>query len=296
MFSTTAMAQMVPTPEEKPDDPLVTLDYDNLLAIRVNPLGLQNYFNLFMKARLFRSDNPVLQGAHFSVGPTVVASPAFAKVGAFMQFAPVAMLELRGTYRYQYFFGTFDQIIPEDSPYADWSDSARRDKGDEAMSMGGHQVALQARVQAKVSAFAIRNTTRFVYNDMPLPDGAVAYYDQTPDILVPNKGWIGVNDLDMFGLYKAFKFGGRYTWTASFFGGDDGHADNVIHRLGPMITWTFFDKPGSSWNQPTLVLLSQWHIRHPNRAGQDVSQAIPYLALAFTFKGTLIPSHKKKKQ
>ena len=63
-------------------------------------------------------------------------------------------------------------------------------------------------------------------------------------------------------------------------------------RLGPALGYSFHSRPGSRFDQPMLILLSQWHLTHRWRTGVDsegrgTHSAIPTLILGFTFKGEL---------
>ena len=133
---------------------------------------------------------------------------------------------------------------------------------------------------------------------MPLPSGSVGYYDQTPDMLVPDEGWILVNDSDLMYLWgdaKKLKTGVRYTATIPWYGDGGGAEGNASQRVGPLLSYMFYEKPGSAFDKPTLILLAQWHFQHRFRTGQDVSAAIPYIALAFSFEGDLIRWHRTSK-
>ena len=44
---------------------------------------------------------------------------------------------------------------------------------------------------------------------------------------------------------------------------------------------------GDAFEKPTLLLIANWYLSHRWRTGADVTQAFPYLALAFRFEGTL---------
>ncbi len=275
--------------EAEPEIPKHRLFYENLFAARINPLGLQEYLTVSYRLRLMDSDSVLFRDTFFSIGPTIALSPAFAKGGLVARVSPIALLDLQAMYRFQYYFGTFDQILGFPSTTSDWSDSGIKARGDEAGPMAGHEITLQWRVQAAVSKVAIRNTARYVWQTMDLPEGMIAFYDQTPDIMAPNNGWVWANDLDVIGMFGKLRAGVRYTAVVPWYGEGEGSDGNQVHRVGPLISYTFKNKPGSTFDQPAIVLISQWHVVHRFRTGQDVSQALPYLALAFTFQGDLIP-------
>jgi hypothetical protein len=67
-------------------------------------------------------------------------------------------------------------------------------------------------------------------------------------------------------------------------------------RLGPAVTYTFFDRPGARFNRPTVFLLSQWWLRHRFRTGDQSSAGIPYLAIGFSFEGDLVPHREVERR
>jgi hypothetical protein len=67
-----------------------------------------------------------------------------------------------------------------------------------------------------------------------------------------------------------------------------------IMRLGPVLAYRFFDEPGEAFNQPTILAIVNWHLKHRWRTGLDTHQALPYIALAFSFSGELWSSGRKE--
>lgn len=281
-----AALSLAPAAEATPRHRLV---WDSLTAVRLNPLGLQEYANLAYRRRLFDSESVLLQDTYVQIGPTMSLSPAFFKPGVHVKVKPAAILELTGAYRYTSFFGTFDQALGWKDPGAVWSDAAMEARGDEAIATSGTQLQLTGRLQGAAGPVAVRNTTSFTYNDLRLPVGDTVFYDQTPDMLVPDEGWMLQNDLDGIWLAGKLKAGVRWTHVLPWYGNGLGDEGNALHRVGPLVAYTLREEPGAVVANPTILVLSQWHVVHRFRAGQEVSAAIPYLAVALTFEGDLIP-------
>jgi len=58
--------------------------------------------------------------------------------------------------------------------------------------------------------------------------------------------------------------------------------------VGPMFAWKFGAvPPAPNANAHALVVLSQWHVSHRTRAGQEMSQGIPYFAVIYSLTGGL---------
>ena len=60
--------------------------------------------------------------------------------------------------------------------------------------------------------------------------------------------------------------------------------NNANMRLGALAAYTFHDGGYSSFNHPTAFITAAWNVRHRYRAGQETSQAIPFVALGFAFQ------------
>ena len=270
-----------------------TLWYTNSLFVRVNPLGLIDTFRLGYKHRLQVSDTAFGRDAYVFAGASVVASPAFGRIGAHVEVEPVSPLRFSATYEFVGYFGTFGQVQGFPGPDVDYSDSAL-EVGDEAgrdHPRIGHVLTLGAQAKFKVEWFAFRNTFTAVRYDLNLPAGEVAFYDQTYDRLAPDGGFLLLNDLDLMGVFHHLRVGARYTWTDSLYAGSPETApgDMPNHRLGPMLAWQFRDGVDRSrWDRPTIFLLTQWWLQHPWRTGADTSQALPLIALGLSFEGDML--------
>ena len=143
------------------DTPRHRLHYDNASAVRINPLGLMDFFNLAYRLKLLDSESVLFSDTYVSIGPSLAVSPAWVQPGARLRIVPIAILELEANYRYTGFFGSFDQLQSWTSvPEADWSDRDMDATSADSYPTAGHQVSLQARLQAKVGPIAVRNTLK----------------------------------------------------------------------------------------------------------------------------------------
>lgn len=271
---------------EEPAAPAFRVTYDAMAVARVNPLGTQLKGSLHFRHRLVAADaDSVLFGDTWvSAGPLGAVTPAWARGGAFVQVSPIALLRATAAWEAIGYFGTFGQVQGFADPgSADFSDDAL-DAGD-GRPTGGSLVTLEGRAQAKVGPVAVRDTLTAIHLDIGLPDGDVAFYDQMMDSLVPGDGWMLMNDADLLLTGKRWAAGLRYTHTAPMHADDAARQRTSIDRAGLLASWRFQAKRGSGFDQPTIFLLSQWHLRHEYRTGQEVSQWIPYLGAGFSFTG-----------
>ncbi|MFY0578266.1 hypothetical protein ACN28S_31650 [Cystobacter fuscus] len=125
----------------------------------------------------------------------------------------------------------------------------------------------------------MRSNPRLFNFNMKLRDGDRVFYEPVLDVVAPNGGWVATNDADL--LYPAGRLsvGVRYTATGSIYqpehypaGETDLGLNPTIHRVGPIISYTFYDEPDRLFNAPSVVLISQWFLSHRYRTGAEVSR------------------------
>lgn len=274
---------------EPPPPPKVRVFYRDVLAVRVNPLGLINDTRLSVRRRLFEPSGALTRETFVGVGTSLVLSPAWARFGPFIEVQPLSVLTLAAGIEGQGYFRTFDQIQTFSSAKVAYDDDTLAANGDkdrhyQTWTRVGF---LEARLQAKVGPVVARSAMRAQHTLVTSPRGGVAYYDQILDILVPTDGWLVTNDADVLVLAtEHWILGARHTFTHSFL--PEPSTANETHRLGPLIGYRLFDTPYAMFNQPTINLLAQWWLAHPYRTGANQPAALPLIALAFAFNGDFL--------
>ena len=280
-----------------------SITYTSLLAPRVNPLGLEERLWIGYQYRLYNKDKTILNGSNIGIIFRPIVSPAIALIGATFQFQPAAVLRLRATYSYVAWFGTFQFMQSFQSPHDDFSETRLDALADDEQnySTTGHQVELEALVQARYKGLVLRSTTVANYNSYKLRGDDDLFYDIRVDALVPNNGWVLFNDTDLIWLQElkgprkaSILAGGRVSVLKSFYPDSVYEPGDVLEdpngpqlKVGPEIGYIFYDKPERKFNRPTLLLIPQWNVMHRWRTGRDVSSAMPTIALAFVFTGQL---------
>jgi hypothetical protein len=270
----------------------------NLLALRYNPLGLEDQLRLGWQMRLYAREAPALRDNYVFFGLAPKLSPAYAKVGPSLEVAPLSVFSLRTTVELVDFFSTFGHLQSFGSPRDDYADStlSRRNDAGLSYSTDGVHFLLEPMLQLKVKSFVVRNRFSVEYWRMRTHPGETVFYEPTLDTLVPANGWVLANDLDLLYLTRfRLVVGLRYSTVqplyrdADFRPGEPHEANNGYHRLGPLIAYTFFERPYARFSRPTLILITNWYASHRYRTGADVNAGIPYLALAFFFASDLVP-------
>ena len=261
--------------------------YRNLTVGRINPLGFQDGLELTYRYRLMDSDSILFRDSFVGLGATAMLTPAFTRLGLVAQAQPLAILYLEAKWQFAGWYGNFDNLQTYDDPTDDFSDAARG--ASEGGATIGWELDLTAELRLKVGPLVVRSRLTFIHTEMTPPQrpGDTHYYDPLYDLLMPTSGWALTNDADalLFLLDERLIVGVRYSLGHVF----DGASSRVpTHRVGPLVAYRFFQRPGAVFDSPTALLLVQWYARHPYRAGQESHQAIPYLVLGFAFQGDLL--------
>jgi hypothetical protein len=295
LCATPSLAQMLA--EQGP--PQHRLVHKNTIALRYNPLGLLYDGRFSYRFRLYQNDSKALRDNFIGVGIAPTASPAFLRIGPFVEFNPLSVFGLWAAVQFVQYFGTFDLLQGFPGAQSNFSDTAIKQNTANRLATNGYEITLGATFQTKVSSLLIRSQARLVNGNLKLRDGDRIYYDQFYDVAVPNRGWFFTNDFDLLyqGLQNRLVAGARYTFTAPFysqalhFDPSSGvqEADNSMHRVGPFVGYNFKIDDGARFNNPTIFILVQWWLKHRFRTGADTSAALPLMGVGFQFTGDFLP-------
>ena len=278
--------------------------FSNQIALRYNPLGLQNELYFGYKKKLFNvpKKNILFGKSYLWTGPLLRVTPQFSHIGGFIRTLPIAVLELQAS-----LVGVFGFSDAESVQSKSYFTSATKEAIAQTGSIidNGWLGSLQARLQYKKDAIAVRSTHLFRYFDIGGTSFSTMFYDQNFDLILPFEGWAYQMDNDL--LYaddnKAWVVGLRHTYAASL--SDQPTVTNTadkmnpvipdlynIHRVGPLVAWKFNYKPPSQQDKKyedklkhIMYILSQWHVHHPLRTGNPMPTGVPYFAIAYVVSG-----------
>jgi hypothetical protein len=130
--ATIALGGVAPQPVEAQSvapQPEISLYYNNLTAVRYNPLGLVDFFDVSLRLRLFESESDVSAQNFVGLGVSGGISPAWARIGAIAFFQPLTILQLYAKYEIIGYFSSFDLFASFDSADADYSDTTIEARG-----------------------------------------------------------------------------------------------------------------------------------------------------------------------
>jgi hypothetical protein len=276
----------------------------SLVALRGNPIGLHYEGRLGYRLRLHQNEGLALRDNFVGGGAALALTPAYVRIGPYVEVAPASFVTLWSSLQYSSYFGGFGILQSFPSPRADFSDDEldRRAElpDDDALasySTSGLELTVGLDLQAKVGSVAVRSQSKLIRADVDLRDGDQVFYEQTTDLLMPDAGFSLVSDLDVayLGLMAGrLVVAARYTASVPFYDagsylpGEPDENDNASHRLGPILAYTFHSRDGAAFNMPTVLLVTQWWLDHRYRAGAESSQGLPMVALAFRFHGDLL--------
>jgi hypothetical protein len=298
LWSTMASAQTL----TQSGPPQFRFIHRNTLAVRFNPLGLLYDGRFAFRVRLYESQSIALRDNYVGIGLAPTASPAFARIGPYVEFSPLTILNIWAAFQYVQYFGTFNLFQSFPSANSNFSDSQISSRGllpKEDVQRGyvtnGWELTLGASLQVKVKSVVMRSQARLIRADMKLREGDTVYYDQFYDVLSANRGWAFTNDLDVLwqGLENKLVAGGRYTFTAPLYTETqlltgETMPINSMHRVGPFVGYTFKFEDGAAFNTPTVFLLVQWWLQHRYRTGVDSSAAFPLIGVGFQITGDFL--------
>ena len=323
-----------------PTAPTWRLLLNNLLVARVYPIGLEDQVRFGFQRRLpdiEGAEGPLFRDRFVFFGLAPRFNPAFIKIGPSVEIQPFSVFNLRVAAEYIGFFSTFGFLQSFASARDDYNDKlmaacastdamtrescSYRDAAG-ALTQGsperrnykasGLHVMIEPLLQFRLGPMALRNRLALEYWYMNLRDGDRVFYDVTLDTLVPARGWILANDLDLSWVSKfGLTVGVRYSVVQPFYSGNElrpgeyvDFVSNGIHRLGPMLSYTFYDRPFTRFNRPTILLISGFFLSHRYRTGAAPAAiipgvfvqnpAMPSLVLGFSFQSDLLRSQAKR--
>lgn len=256
------------------------------------------------RLRLYPSESPALRDNFVAVGLAPAVSPAFGRLGVAVEVQPLTLLQLSAVWERVQYFGGFNVLQSFPSARNEFGDALLAARSslpasdpERPYAAGGTQLTLGANLQLKVGPVVARSQAKLVRPDFALRAGDRVLYDILYDVLAPNRGWFLTNDADvLYALGERLMVGVRWTATHAFYGPEHFAAgepqqdlNGPMHRLGPVVAYTFFSEDGARFNNPTLFAAANWWLTHRYRAGQEVSALVPMLALGLSFNGDLLP-------
>lgn len=269
----------------------------NLIAARVNPLGLGWEGRFAYRQRLYASNAIALRDNFVSVGLAPALTPTYGRLGPVVEVQPATFLGLWVGLDWMQYFGILSHLQSFPRASSDFSEGRIRalvalPETDRLhpYAAGGTMFTFGANVNLRFGRVVVRDAFKAFMPDFRLRPGDSVMYEQLSDLLLGNRSFTLTNDLDLLlELPRGVYAGLRYSAGVPLYGRGQGGADNDTHRLGPFLVWRVFDRDGAAFNQPTFALVVNWYAKHRYKTGAETPAALPYLAIAFQTNGDLVP-------
>jgi hypothetical protein len=305
--------------EDKKDEPPPPpkddrLMFSDLTVFRLNPLGLETRARFGIQKRLYYSEKAITQNNFRFLGVYPKLNPVSAHLAVGGELQPASVLNIKAVVEVQKYFGILGYLQSFRTPTVNYSDARMKDlRGSEQTSLVYH-ASVAPLLQLKLGPVAIRSLFQFDYWRLDIRDNDTVAYEATFDTLLPDNGWTVSADTDVLFVGRpGLAIGLRHSWVRPFYSdkhfvdaGDETayNNQNAHHRVGLFAALTLRDTPQTSFNKPTIILITSWYLKHRWRTGRPggtdisgdinnddyISGAVPYFLLGFAFESDIYPA------
>jgi hypothetical protein len=239
---------------------------DEALGFSINKLGLQHSLDLRWTRSLTSSTHPLLADAHVAAGLSHVLTPSYTRLAAWVEVAPLSILELRAGAEPAAYFGTFSSLLSFDGYQDRFDDDTLKARKHEAKSGTGSRLYAGSTLKLRLGPLVAASSA-----DLEWWRSSAAgpfYYEPARDTLfrVDGDRMLAMSTV----LLRPFDLGPR--GKVSF---------GVVHSLAYV-----FDAPDNQSQRIGVVVLRQfgarrfglhapkiggqlgWYLRDPYRKGQ----------------------------
>lgn len=231
------------------------------LGASVNNAGVQNTLETSWTWRTSRSTHPLLSGAHVATGITNALTPTQAKLGGWVEYSPLSILDLRAGFDPAIYFGTFDSLMgfmSYDEPF----------NPDYRKARGGAKAGVSARTYLsptlKFRAGPIVASAGAEFEWWHSSAGEAFFYEPTRDTLLKSGGDRLLNTTSVL-MYQrmggagSFSIGGLHTMARVA-----DAPDNRVQKLG-MIVISEWEATRYHLPHPRLTVVIARYLEDPNK-------------------------------
>lgn len=166
-------------------------DVRETVGFSLNLIGLQNAFDLTWTWKLNQSENPLLSGAHFTIGLSDYLSPSFQRVGGWVEFSPLSILDFRVGVEPAYYFGTFGSVIGFADYNGLYSEDERDRRAGERLAAFAGRAYFSPTFKIKVGHVIFASSAEFELWKAQNPErisGGTFFYEPARDTLIDGNG------------------------------------------------------------------------------------------------------------
>ena len=163
------------------------------LGASFNNPGLQNTLEVSWTRPLSASTSPLFADAHLAVGLVSVTTPAVARLGGWVEYSPLSILDIRAGIEPAAYFGQFNSLLSftgYGDPYDRKTRDARKDLG-ELESGSGSRAYLSPALKVKQGHLVARAGAEF--ERWSSSAAGPMFYEPTRDVLMKASGDYLVN-------------------------------------------------------------------------------------------------------
>lgn len=274
-----ALAMVFFSPEAQADDG--GFRHQSSVAVRVFPVGLSLFSNTGYRQPLWDDEESLLlTGTYLEGGVATAFSPAFGWVGPYVEFIPIAVLQLRLSAQFMGYFGNFGFLYVPDAETGDWSSEALNasDDGDLGQSSTGWMVQAQAtprmRLGGEERRVVITAETTFHWIQMDMESD---YYEPYLDLLFAPDEYLWITRPTVGYLFGEDLSKGYFLLGARWERAMTSRTGLVRDTVGLVFNWKV---PSTlmAWGDPSVAGFGGVFLDHPNRG-----RVSPYFGTQATF-------------
>lgn len=130
--------------------------FENTFAFVLNPLGIQDAFEVNWTRRINDRNDPLFKDAHVAAGISSKLTPAFERVGAWFEYSPLSVIDLRFGVEPVFYFGTYKALLPFEGADARFDDEVIEERQSEASSGLAGRVYISPTLKARAGSTVAR--------------------------------------------------------------------------------------------------------------------------------------------
>jgi hypothetical protein len=250
--------------------------FENTFAFVLNPLGIQDGFEVSWTKRLNDRSEPIHKDAHVSAGVSSKLTPAFERLGAWFEYSPLSVIDLRIGVEPVYYFGTYKAFLPFARSSSRFDDDVIKARQGEAASGLANRFYAAPVLKAKAGSIVARVRAEFSWWKAGAK-GEPFFYEPAWDTLIKASGST-VTTIEAIVL-REMKIGADDTLLLGPVY-DLTHVDNAPENekqdIGLLAVWTKSANFHALKN-PTVALKAFYFLKDPWRRHEPAAQ------LAFVF-------------
>lgn len=170
---------------EPPQSSDVRRAVSNQIGGSINEPGLQNTLEVSWFRPLSSSGNPLFADAHLSAGLVSVATPSEARLGVWIEYSPLSILDIRAGVEPTVYFGTFNSLLSF-ATYADPFDRDTRTARADSTSGTGSRAYVAPALKMKAGPLVARVGAAF--ERWASSAAGPLFYEPTRDTLLKSGG------------------------------------------------------------------------------------------------------------